>query len=75
MSYLYIPEMDKRIELFGKSRGEEMAKVASAPFLGQLPIDPKLAGLCDEGTIENYNSDAFVALGQAFVQTLPKTKV
>ncbi|MCJ7769231.1 MAG: Mrp/NBP35 family ATP-binding protein, partial [Dehalococcoidales bacterium] len=26
MSYLYVPEIDKKIELFGKSRGEEMAK-------------------------------------------------
>jgi hydrogenase maturation protease len=75
MSYLYIPEIDKRIELFGKSRGEEMAQVANAPFLGQLPIDPELARLCDEGTIESYHSDAFVALSQAFVQALPKTKV
>jgi hypothetical protein len=25
MSYLYVPEIDKRIELFSKSRGEEMA--------------------------------------------------
>ncbi len=75
MSYLYIPEIDKRIELFGKSRAEDMAQVAGAPFLGQLPIDPDLARLCDEGTIESYNSDAFVALSQAFVQALPKTKV
>ena len=74
MSYLYIPEIDKRIELFGKSRAEDMAQVAGAPFLGQLPIDPDLARLCDEGTIESYNSDAFVALSQAFVQALPKTK-
>jgi len=74
MSYLYIPEIDKRIELFGKSKGEEMARVANAPFLGQLPIDPELARLCDEGTIESYSSDAFVALSQAFVQALPKTK-
>ena len=74
MSYLYIPEIDKRIELFGKSRAEDMAQVAGAPFLGQLPIDPELARLCDEGTIESYNSDAFVALSQAFVQALPKTK-
>jgi len=75
MSYLYVPEIDKRIELFGGSRGEEMAQVASAPFLGQLPIDPELARLCDEGTIESYNSDTFTALSQAFVQALPKTKV
>ena len=75
MSYLYIPEIDKRIELFGKSKGEEMAQVARAPFLGQLPIDPELAKLCDQGTIERYDSDAFTSLSQAFVQALPKTKV
>ncbi|MCK5590253.1 MAG: P-loop NTPase, partial [Dehalococcoidales bacterium] len=49
---------DKRIELFGRSRGEEMAKAAGAPFLGKLPIDPELAKLCDEGKIERYSSDA-----------------
>ena len=75
MSYLYVPEIDKRIELFGKSKGELMAQVARAPFLGQLPIDPELARLCDEGTIERYNSDAFTTLSQAFIQTLPNAKI
>jgi len=72
MAYLYVPEIDKKIELFGKSRGEEMAQAAKAPLLGQLPIDPELARLCDEGTIERYNSDAFMSLSQAFAQILPK---
>src|SRR4030042_1161629 len=45
MSYLYVPEIGKKIEIFGKSRGEEMAKVANAPLLGQLPVDPDLAKL------------------------------
>jgi Mrp family chromosome partitioning ATPase len=56
MSYLYVPEIDKKIELFGRSRGEEMARAAGAPLLGQLPIDPALAKLCDEGDIELYES-------------------
>ena len=72
MSYLYVPEIDKRIELFGKSRGEEMAQAARAPLLGQLPIDPELAKLCDEGTIERYNSDAFIAMARTLIQTLPQ---
>jgi len=72
MAYLYVPEIDKKIELFGKSRGEEMAQAAKAPLLGQLPIDPELARLCDEGTIERYNSDAFMNFSQAFAQVLPK---
>jgi len=69
MSYLYVPEIDKKIELFGKSRGKEMAQAAGAPFLGQLPIDPELARLCDEGNIERCNSDIILQLGES----LPKT--
>lgn len=72
MSYLYVPEIDKRIELFGKSRGEEMAQAAKAPLLGQLPIDPELAKLCDEGEIERYNSDAFTAMTRTLIQILPQ---
>jgi Mrp family chromosome partitioning ATPase len=75
MSYLYIPEIDKRIELFGRSRGEEMAQAAKAPLLGRLPIDPELAKLCDEGNIERYNSGAFIDLGRVLAQTLPKAKL
>ena len=70
MSYLYVAEIDKRIELFGKSRGEEMAQAVRAPLLGQLPIDPELAKLCDEGEIERYTSDAFTSMAQTFTQTL-----
>ncbi len=58
MSYLVLPETGKKMEVFGRSRGEEMAKASGAPLLGQLPIDPDLARLCDEGEIERYSSDA-----------------
>jgi Mrp family chromosome partitioning ATPase len=58
MSYLALPETGKKLEIFGKSKGEEMAKASGAPLLGKLPIDPDLARLCDEGSIERYSSDA-----------------
>jgi len=58
MSYLVLPETGKKMEIFGRSKGEEMAKASDAPLLGQLPIDPELAKLCDEGKIEKYSSDA-----------------
>jgi Mrp family chromosome partitioning ATPase len=58
MSYLALPDTGKRLEIFGKSKGEEMAKASGAPLLGKLPIDPELARLCDEGEIERYSSDA-----------------
>jgi len=58
MSYLLLPETGKKLEVFGRSKGDEMAKASEAPLLGRLPIDPQLAKLCDEGNIERYNSDA-----------------
>ncbi len=70
MSYFYVPEIDKKIELFGKSRGEEMAQAAHAPLLGQLPIDPELAKLCDEGDIERYHADIMNGLSESLSQAM-----
>jgi Mrp family chromosome partitioning ATPase len=63
MSYLYVPEIDKKIELFGPSRGEEIAKAANAPLIAQLPVDTELAKLCDQGEIERYTSEIMDKLG------------
>jgi len=68
MSYLYVPEIDKKIELFGRSRGAEMAQDANAPFLGQIPIDPELAKLCDEGNIERYDAEIITKLAESLSQ-------
>ena len=68
MSYLYVPEIDKKIELFGRSRGAEMAQDANAPFLGQIPIDPELAKLCDEGNIERYDAEIITRLAESLSQ-------
>jgi len=70
MSYLYVPEIDKKIELFGRSRAEEMALAAHAPVLGQLPIDPELAKLCDEGNIERYDAEIMNSLGESLLQAI-----
>ena len=74
MSYLYLPETDKKMEVFGRSRGEEMATAAGAPLLGQLPIDPALARLCDEGNIERYDSGVVGSLGEALARSVPVKK-
>jgi Mrp family chromosome partitioning ATPase len=72
MSYLHVAEIDKKIELFGKSRGEEMSRAAEAPLLGQLPIDPELAKLGDEGNIEQYNSSMYNSFAQKLIENVPK---
>jgi len=68
MSYLYVAEINKKIEIFGKSRGEEMSQAANAPLLGELPIDPELVKLCDEGNIEQYNAEIVDKLGGSIPQ-------
>jgi Mrp family chromosome partitioning ATPase len=70
MSYLYVPEIDKRLELFGPSRGDEMARVANAPLFGRIPVDPTLAALCDRGQIEEYRSEIVTTLGAQLLKTL-----
>lgn len=75
MSYLLLPDSGKRMELFGRSKGQEMAKVAEAPLLAQIPIDPELARLCDEGEIERYDSEALNNFAETFLQAMsPKVK-
>jgi len=74
MSYLYVPEIDKKIEVFGRSRGEEMAMAAKAPLLGQLPIDPALARLCDDGEIERYDAEMVTSLGESLAKSVPVKK-
>jgi Mrp family chromosome partitioning ATPase len=72
MSYLYVPEINKRIEIFGRSRGEEMARAARAPLLGQLPVEPEIAKLCDEGDIERYDGEIVTRLGESLVQAVSR---
>jgi Mrp family chromosome partitioning ATPase len=74
MSYLVLPEGGRRLELFGKSRADEMAKAAGAPLLGQIPVDPELARLCDEGKIERYDSEALTSFADAFIQAVSMLK-
>lgn len=75
MSYLVVPETGKKLEVFGRSKGEEMARASGAPLLGRLPIDPELARLCDEGQIEKYSSDAVSDLFANVVRALNKNTV
>jgi hydrogenase maturation protease len=70
MSYLLLPETGKKLDLFGKSRAGEMAEAAGAPVLAQIPVDPELARLCDDGDIERYDSDLTNAFADALIHAL-----
>ncbi len=55
-SYLQCPDCGKKIEVFGKSNLEEVAKGFDLPVLARLPIDPKVAQAYDAGLMETVDT-------------------
>ena len=51
-SYAVCPDCGKKIDIFGKSRGEKTAEEFNTKLLAGIPIDPRLSALCDKGIIE-----------------------
>ena len=54
MSYIACPDCGKKIEIFGKSHIHEIAEQYGLPVLAKIPIDPRVADMIDEGTIEFF---------------------
>lgn len=71
MSYFEDKNSQKRYNLFGESKGVQLVVESGAPLLAQLPIDPALTELCDEGNIEQYDSPEYDILAQNFMKILP----
>ena len=53
MSYLECPDCGKKIEVFGKSSIDKVAAEHNLEVIARVPIDPKLASLCDSASIED----------------------
>lgn len=70
MAYVQCPDCTKKIEIFGKPKGEEEAKRNSIPFLGELPIDPLLAELSDAGKVEDYQSPTFDEIAKLLAEQI-----
>ncbi len=49
MSGLVCPHCGESISIFGSGGGEKMAEEMDVPFLGAIPIDPKVCALGDRG--------------------------
>ncbi len=57
MSYFICPDCDKKYEIFGESKIEEVAATHGIANFAKLPINPKLAGACDKGKVELFEGD------------------
>lgn len=65
MSYVECPNCGERIEIFGKSHVDEVAKQYDIPILGHIPMTPKIAAASDAGTVEDLENDWFTDAIQA----------
>jgi Mrp family chromosome partitioning ATPase len=75
MAYVTCPDCDHRIEIFGKPKGEDEAQSNGIPYLGQLPIDPDLASLSDQGQIEDYLSENFNKIAERLTEEIERVGV
>ena len=56
-SYIVCPDCGKVIRPYGESKIEALAESYGTSVLAKLPIDPRLASLCDKGVIELFEGD------------------
>ena len=57
MAYVQCPHCDEKIYPYGQGNTAKAAMEAGLPLMGQLPINPKLAGACDKGLLELFEGD------------------
>jgi Mrp family chromosome partitioning ATPase len=53
-SYFECPDCNQKHYIYGESKVDEVAKAHGIERISKLPIDPKLAALCDVGDLESY---------------------
>jgi len=71
MSYAICPNCSDKMEIFGHSQGEQVAKDTGIDFLGGLPWDVKLNTLIDTGKIEAYDSAEVKSIVEKIMLKVP----
>ena len=57
MSYFKCPDCGKEHAIFGESHIAEIAAQSGIDAFARIPIDPKIASLCDQGRVEEVEGD------------------
>ena len=71
MSYFSCPDCGKKINVFGESHIDEVAKEYNTRVLAKLPINPELANLVDNGRIEAFDG-GYLDKAAEIIETLVK---
>ncbi len=71
MSYLICPDCGKKINVFGESHLENLARKYDIPITEQLPIDPELSAYVDNGNIEMLDNGSLSSLVDHLLKHYP----
>ena len=72
MSYIKCPDCGKEISIFGESHTKEAADEFGLDLLARIPLDPKIASLCDKGMLELMELDYLDSALDAIEKKLEK---
>ena len=72
MSYVQCPDCGKKIEVFGESHVDAIARQYGVPHTAALPIDRKLAASADKGMIELTNGNWLDEIANAIDELQPR---
>jgi len=61
MSGFVCPDCDRRYEIFGSGGARQKAEELGVPFLGEVPINPSIRSLGDEGKAASVYDDRVIA--------------
>jgi len=71
MSYTVCPHCGEKTYIFGESHIEDIAAKLGIETVAKLPIDPRLAALCDAGKIEDFQVDNLHSIVKMLRNILP----
>ena len=57
MSYVLCPDCGKHIDIFGEGKTDAVAAEFGFDLLARIPLDARLAALCDKGALELMEND------------------
>ena len=71
-SYFECPDCGKKHYIYGESHVDNIAEEYGLDVLAKIPIDPKLASLCDSGKIELMENDYLSSAFEKIAEKLEK---
>ncbi len=72
MSGFVCPHCGEKTHIFGSGGGAKMSEQMNVPFLGEIPIDPKMVEMGDAGKLDDLSEEKELPINQAYEAVLKK---